>query len=93
MKKCSKCGSDVQDDIKICLTCGHKIDAVDGILNDQLHYKLDFSKPEEIPNQIRDYFFRVMRYRVENELDGKGYRNYFDLFHSSGFYKKFDFEY
>ena len=90
MVKCSNCGSFAEDDIKICLKCGRKLNAVDLNLNSHLHYNLDFSQPEEIQNEIRGYFFKIMRYRVENELDAKGYRNYFDHFHSSGFYKKFD---
>ncbi len=90
MIKCSNCGSNNQEDIKICLTCGYLLKSDDILIEDQLHYKLDFDQPANLSNQIRDYFFKIMRIRIETELDPKGYRKYFDHFHSSGLYKKFE---
>jgi len=90
MIKCNQCGATNREDIKICLTCGADHQPKRNISKDQLHFNLDFEQAENLPNQIRDYFFKTLRYRIENELDPKGYRQYFDHFHSSGFYKKFD---
>ena len=89
MVKCENCGSSNPGDIKICLTCG--LDLKKGLeKNNSLSILFDFAKPDEIENQIRDYFFKTLRFQVESELDPKGYRNYFDHYHSSDFYKKVD---
>ncbi len=88
--KCSNCGSDNPEDIKICLSCGHDLKSVAVLVKDKLLFELDFDQPSILSNQIRDYFFKTLRFRIETELDPKGYRKYFDHFHSSGFYKKFD---
>ena len=87
---CNNCGSDNQEDIKICLVCGHHLKGESILVKNQYGYHLDFNDSENLPGQIRDYFFKIMRFRVETELDSKAYRKYFDHFHSSGFYKKFD---
>ena len=89
MVKCDNCGSSNPEDIKICLSCGSSLKS-SVTKNDSLAIIFDFSAPDEIENQIRDYFFKIMRFQVESELDPKGYRNYFDHYHKSGFYKKVD---
>ena len=88
MKKCNFCAANNPEDIKICLNCGRNlnslgVDVLDG-------YQLDFSDQDTLENQIRESFFKKLRYQVENELDTKAYRKYFDHFHASGFYKKFN---
>lgn len=87
---CNNCGATNQEDVKICLTCGQSLKNESVLVKNHFGYDLDFNQPENLPGQIRDYFFKIMRFRIETELDPKGYRKYFDHFHSSGFYKKFD---
>ena len=89
MVKCDNCGSSNPVDIKICLSCGASLKS-SVTTDDSFAITFDFLKPDEIENQIRDYFFKIMRFQVESELDTKGYRNYFDHYHKSEFYKKVD---
>ena len=86
--KCPFCGSDNPDDVKVCLNCGQGLNDFNTFNISQV--VLDFSNEELLQNQIKEYFFKLLRFRIETELDAKAYRQYFDLYHSSGFYNKFD---
>jgi hypothetical protein len=90
MIECNHCHANNPEDIKICLACGQSFLNVDGIAKDKLHNIFDFNEPENLVFQIRYYFFKILKCRIETELDANGYRKYFDHFHSTGFYKKFD---
>jgi len=87
MIKCKNCGELNPEDIKICLVCSQSLEAAKA---SEQEFSWELDQPELFTQQLRDHFFKMMKQRVEAELDPKGYRKYFDHFHASGFYKKFD---
>ncbi len=55
-----------------------------------MKYQLDFKDLPSLELQIREHFFIYLQKVVEEELDHRAYRKYFDHFYQTGFYRDFD---
>lgn len=89
---CSNCKHLNEETAKFCSNCGYKIEVVELVEEtvSTAKYPIDFREALTIGRQIRAHFFKAMEQVVEEEIGPNTFREYFDQFYKSEFYKTFD---
>jgi hypothetical protein len=89
---CPNCKYKNDDKSKFCSHCGYKLEVVVAVYEEpsSSKYPIDFRETLTIGRQIRGHFFKVMEQVVDEEIGPNQFRDYFDQFYKSEFYKTFD---
>lgn len=99
VNRCHACGTKVTDEEYRCVNCGafNPIHAQNCIKCDMVFsnngqfqkyvskYPLDFSQTNQLAGQIKSYFFKALKLRLQEEYDVLKYSDYVERFHQSSF--------
>jgi hypothetical protein len=89
MKNCTKCQIALSDDAQFCPACGFKQNDFNH-LTYKPKYPLDFGETVRLPFQLRTFFLKALKARLEAEGSGWSFDDYVNRFYDSPFLKQFD---